>query len=191
MSGNNTNRLLDAEMENILRSMPEKAVPEGFSARVMEGLEPKTPSLWLRFKLWLTRPRSLTFTPMQVVPAAACVAALLALGFWQVYGNGAAEDGMHLSTVRFVLNDAGGGAHTVSVIGSFNDWDAKRSVMWYDHEKKEWVLEACLPPGNHEYVFLVDGKKLVPDPQAVMTRDDGFGNKNSVLFVNGANEQAL
>ena len=63
--------------------------------------------------------------------------------------------------------------------------------MQYDPEAGAWVLETRLPPGDHEYVFLVDGRQLVADPHAQVTRDDGFGNTNSIVFVDGNHEQML
>lgn len=190
MSGNETDRLLDAAIKESIRSMPDQAMPEGFSARVMGGLAPKKPSILTRLKLWLNDPFSMTFTPLQVAPVVTCALALLVLGIVQMNDSVPREE-PQLSTVRFMLSDDDMSARTVSVIGSFNSWHAERSVMWYNKDEGKWILEAVLPPGDHEYVFLVDGKKLVPDPQAALTRDDGFGNKNSILFVSGAHEQAL
>ncbi|QJB57005.1 glycogen-binding domain-containing protein [Pseudodesulfovibrio sp. zrk46] len=181
---------LDANIMEQIRNMPERPVPADFSARVMSGLQPKKPSAWMRFKLWLTKPRSFTFTPLQAAPALACALVLLVFGFYQMQGP-SPENGVRLTSVRFVMDDAGKQATSVSVIGSFNDWKTEESSMWYDQKNGKWVLEAKLPPGDHEYVFLVDGNRLVPDPQAAMTRDDGFGNKNSILFVNGDHEQHI
>ena len=88
-------------------------------------------------------------------------------------------------------SDAGMNARSVAVIGSFNGWGADDAAMRFDDKAGAWILEARLPSGDHEYMFLVDGQKLMADPQAQMTRDDGFGNMNSIIFVNGAHEQAL
>jgi len=190
MTDEQKDRLLDETIIKGIRSMPEAKTPDGFSARVMAGLEPKRPSLWTRFRMWLIRPQSLTFRPLQVIPVATCAVALLALAFIQT-NKPISEDIVSLSTVRFVMNDTSMEASNVSVIGSFNNWKAERSVMWYSKTAKAWILEAQLPPGDHEYLFLVNGETLVPDPRAQMTRDDGFGNKNSIMFVNGIDEQAL
>lgn len=190
MSGDEK-RLLDTTIRQSIRSMPEETPPAGFSAKVMAGLEPKRPTLWTRFKLWLTGPKSLTFTPMQVIPVAACAVVLLVFGVFSMQPGSVPGDGIRLSSVRFVLSDKARNAQTVSVIGSFNEWQAEESVMRYDQDAGIWILEATLPPGDHEYVFLVDGEQLVPDPRAAMSRDDGFGNKNSILFVNGDHEQTL
>jgi len=40
-----------------------------------------------------------------------------------------------------------------------------------------------LPPGNYEYVFVVDGERWVADPRAARYRPDGFGNNNAMLTV--------
>lgn len=190
MSGKEREQLLDAMIESGINRTPGERVPVDFSARVMAGLEPKKPTAWTRFRLWLTGPKAITFTPLQTVPAVACVVALLIIGVVKMSGP-ITESGPNMTTVRFVMNDSAHTAQSVSVIGSFNDWQAQRSVMWYDEETGAWVLEAKLQPGDHEYMFLVDGSRLVPDPQAAMTRDDGFGNSNSILFVNGSHEQSL
>jgi len=39
-----------------------------------------------------------------------------------------------------------------------------------------------LPPGQHQYAFVVDGTRWVPDPTAPAI-DDGFGRRNSVLTL--------
>jgi len=181
--------LFDEIIADGIRDIPEINTPDGFSTRVMANLEPKRPSSWSRFLLWLIRPQALTFRPLQVVPVMVGIIALLVLSFVKI-DKPISQDGIQLSTVRFILNDTNMNARNVSVIGSFNNWKAERSVMWYNQDSKAWILEAQLPPGDHEYLFLVNGEELVPDPQAQMSRDDGFGNKNSIMFVND-NEQML
>lgn len=190
MSEEHKDRLLDETIIQAVRTMPEADVPDGFSARIMAELTPRKPSLWRRFMLWMTEPRALTYRRLQVIPAMTCAVALLALAYVSM-DTPAQDSAPALSTVRFVLHDAEMTARKVAVIGSFNEWKSERSVMWYDDEHQSWVLEAQLPPGDHEYLFVVNDKKLIPDPQAQMTRDDGFGNKNSIIFVNGGHEQAL
>ncbi|WP_319542070.1 glycogen-binding domain-containing protein [uncultured Pseudodesulfovibrio sp.] len=179
----------DAIVESIRRA-PEADVPEGFSTRVMGGLSPKTPSVWTRIYLWLNRPQVMTVRPFHAIPVLTLAVALLAFAFIQTRPVQNEED-LRLATVRFVMYDGEMLAQNVSVVGSFNGWKADRSVMWYSVEAGAWMLEAQLPPGDHEYLFLVNGDKLMPDPLAPLTRDDGFGNVNSIMFVVGDNEQAL
>ena len=173
-----------------IRQAPESPVPDGFAERVMGGLAPKRPSLWMRLKMWLISPRSMTFRPLHAIPVAAVAVALLAFALVRVTSAPVA-DGPHLSTVRFVMYDTQMKARNVSVIGTFNDWKAERSAMRYSVEAGAWILEAQLPQGDHEYLFLVNGEQLVPDPLAPLTRDDGFGNRNSIMFVNGEHGQIL
>jgi hypothetical protein len=180
---------LDALIGEAIRRAPEAVPPDGFSRRVMAGFAPRRPSLRIRLRLWLTRPRSVTFTPARLVPVLAMGAVLLAVGLFAL-NRGGDPVGPTLSTVRFVLNDARAAARTVAVIGSFNGWRAEASAMRYDPADGVWVLEAQLPPGDHEYMFLVDGRP-VSDPRARLTRDDGFGNVNAILIVNGRHEHTL
>jgi len=71
-------------------------------------------------------------------------------------------------------------AQSVSVAGSFNDWDIKRTPM--RKEGQSWKATVWLPPGRYEYRFVVDGQWL-SDPSARETVANDFGNTNSVLTV--------
>lgn len=190
MNRDNKPLSFEEKVGETIRTMPERPVPQGFTARVMADLPPRRPSLSTRIRLWLTRPRSVTFTPARAIPALAVAMALLMITLWSV-GTPTRESASPSSVVRFVLNDADHAAHSVAVIGSFNEWRPKDSTMQYDPVAGAWVLETRLPPGDHEYVFLVDGRQLVADPRAQVTRDDGFGNTNSIVFVDGNHEQML
>ncbi len=55
--------------------------------------------------------------------------------------------------------------------------------MRWDDERNRWVLKVRLPMGRHEYAFLVNGEKVVPDPEAVLYEEDGFGQRNAVLLL--------
>ncbi|HET7265869.1 MAG TPA: glycoside hydrolase family 13 [bacterium] len=45
-------------------------------------------------------------------------------------------------------------ARAVELVGSFNDWSAQPLDLGTDGW---WTLELSLRPGEHEYLFLVDG----------------------------------
>lgn len=74
------------------------------------------------------------------------------------------------------------GAAQVAVAGTWNGWDPTRGVM---KARGDGVFEIvlALPPGEHEYMFVIDGTQWVTDPTALHTRDDGFGQKNAVLSL--------
>jgi hypothetical protein len=88
-------------------------------------------------------------------------------------------------TVVFSLNMPG--ASRVELIGSFNEWRPGDFVMKWDESRKVWITSVSLRKGRYEYAFLVDGEKVVSDPNALVYLDDGFGNKNSVLIVDRNN----
>ena len=73
-------------------------------------------------------------------------------------------------------------AHTVCLAGSFNDWQPDH--LQSDAEG-EWSIELSLPPGDYEYLFVVDDC-WQPDPAEAATRPNPFGGVNSVLHVPGA-----
>ena len=53
---------------------------------------------------------------------------------------------------------------TVSVIGSFNGYDAASGKMRL--EENDWIYEAKLPAGEYYYKFLLNGEVLLNDPEA-------------------------
>ena len=71
-------------------------------------------------------------------------------------------------------------AQSVSVAGTFNEWDAKR--MQLERNGAEWVGALKLPRGCYEYRFVVDGTWLT-DPTATESVPNAFGGFNSVLTV--------
>lgn len=48
-------------------------------------------------------------------------------------------------------------ARAVSVAGAFNDWDAAATPLARDADGN-WSVLLDLPPGRHEFKFLVDGQ---------------------------------
>jgi 1,4-alpha-glucan branching enzyme len=80
--------------------------------------------------------------------------------------------------VRFTL--ANPSAKSVSVVGNFNEWSATANPL--TRGGKVWTAVVTLPPGEHLFMFSVDGKFVVP-PLAEDYADDGFGSKNGVVIV--------
>jgi 1,4-alpha-glucan branching enzyme len=84
--------------------------------------------------------------------------------------------------VRFELR--GVSASRVCVAGSFNEWHPEVSEM-LQVEPDCWVKDLTLPPGRHEYRFVVDGWWM-SDPAAAENAPNPYGGVNSVIRV-GAN----
>jgi hypothetical protein len=81
--------------------------------------------------------------------------------------------------VRFVYIDDN--ATTVCISGSFNSWSQRSDCM--NRSGSAWSFSVSLPPGRYQYGFVIDGYRWRDDPGAVLTEDDGFGMKNSLLIV--------
>lgn len=74
-------------------------------------------------------------------------------------------------------------AASVAVVGDFNGWDPQRTRMMRSNHEGRWTVRLKLPPGVHQYSFVIDGSTWVPDPGAKTTFADGFGGINSVLII--------
>jgi hypothetical protein len=83
--------------------------------------------------------------------------------------------------VRFVFHAPD--ARAVAVAGSFNDWSPVAAPLARGDEGA-WTVTLSLKPGQHEYAFVVDGRRWVADPAAPAI-DDGFGRRNSIVAVSG------
>jgi len=82
--------------------------------------------------------------------------------------------------VDFVLEWIG--AEHVYVCGGFNDWQPTCLRMIGNPEAGLWEKRLLLPPGRHEYKFVVDGKWL-HDPDAGENVPNVYGSLNSVVEV--------
>lgn len=72
-------------------------------------------------------------------------------------------------------------ANTVFVAGSFNEWSPEAAALT-QVAPGSWQLEVPLPPGRHEYLFVVDGT-WVADPLARESCPNPHGGVNAVIQV--------
>ncbi len=72
-------------------------------------------------------------------------------------------------------------AKRVCVTGSFNQWAKEGHCM--TREKDRWIATVRLPPGRWAYLFVIDDRLWLPDPDAPLYEDSGFDSKNSVVIV--------
>lgn len=145
------------------------------TARVMAEIR-KQPQrkFWRR----IVEPRDIRIRvrPWLLAPALAAAAALV---LWLGSSAPAGPSPSALVTVRFVLSAPD--AHAVSVAGTFNQWNTNATPL-VRTDGGVWTATITLPAGQHQYAFVVDGARWVPDP-AAPTVDDGFGRRNSVLTL--------
>ena len=91
--------------------------------------------------------------------------------------------------VQFILADHG--AKTVTVAGDFNGWDVNATPLMDGDGNGVWTGLVALRPGAHKYMFFVDGKRWVTDPEAEHYIDDGFGMRNAVVTIAPPNGRTI
>ena len=89
--------------------------------------------------------------------------------------------------VQFSLKINDSKAHTVAIAGDFNGWNPQANILEDPEGDGIWTGTLKLEPGRYEYMFVLDGEKWFPDPNALRYVKDGFGNKNAILEINNCN----
>lgn len=135
--------------------------------------------------LWTAREVSFQFRPAYGLLAAAVV---VALAVFLPYGWRSSADGASSSMVsatvepkffvqfRFQASDAS----NVRLAGSFTNWQPQYEL--HQTAPGIWTITLPLPPGVHDYAFIVNGQRWVADPYAPAV-DDGFGGTNSRIAL--------
>jgi anti-sigma factor RsiW len=157
--------------------------PAFFTAEVMRRLPARKATIGSRVRDFLFKGRMLRWN----MATAFGVAVLAALVVTQVVRtrNAPVETAAlspQAQTVTVTMNLRAPKAHQVSVAGTFNKWKTDANVLT-KQENGVWTISIPLKPGEYSYMFVVDGKAWVTDPNAETYRDDGFGNKNAVVRV--------
>lgn len=187
-------RALDGELDRAALTPEERALVErleaaahalggapaaaGLSRRVMAIIRRPLESPVARFRRWLTSPQPVTLSLRPVYTLV--IGVLLAAILWR--GPGPTPMlGAHEGVAQFVARFPE--AHSVAVVGAFNDWRPEATPLADDDHDGVWDARVILPTGQHEYMFVVDGERWVADPLAGRYVDDGFGRQNAVLVV--------
>ena len=74
-------------------------------------------------------------------------------------------------------------AKSVSVIGAFNNWNARRDAMRKENASGVWSLEVRAAKPGDEYLYLINGELERKDPRA---RQVSLCEKRSVVYDPGA-----
>jgi hypothetical protein len=179
-------RTLDAAAAH-LRAVP---APD-LAARVMAALPAQAPAVpaWRKAVDWLWNPRPvrLSFRPAYGL-AAGAFAALAAVVIPAADRDDAPavavtapapQAAAPVVYVQFRLENPQ--ARQVALAGTFTGWQP--TLQLQETEPGVWSALVPLKPGVHDYVFVVDGERWVPDPNAPQQVDDSFGGTNSRLFL--------
>jgi len=140
----------------VVRTVPEVVVPAF-----------RTPPVRRRRPLYLA------------AATAAVVAVVLAALFWPA--PQVAEQGLTPEPYRFVIYRPG--VEKAEIAGDFTGWE--RVSMDRVASSGYWEIMLDLKPGEHRYVFILDGRQRLADPTVMAREQDDFGGENTVL-VTGA-----
>jgi hypothetical protein len=157
----------------------------------MAAVRRRAASPRLRAWRWLTAP---SVPPWGLAAAAAAAflafllfrpASVVQSGGGLPLGGGVGPESVY---VRFVLSAPN--AQAVALAGTFNRWDPNATPLTRVGPEGTWTVTVPLTAGQHQYAFVVDGQRWVPDPAAPKV-DDGFGRKNSVVSVSATQGRVL
>jgi 1,4-alpha-glucan branching enzyme len=73
-------------------------------------------------------------------------------------------------------------ANSVSVIGTFNGWSPESSRL-REVSDGVWEITLHLLPGKYAYRLLINNRQQILDPRCSIQEPDGYGGKNSVLYI--------
>ena len=130
---------------------------------------------------WLGVASRVTHHPGWAAALAAGVVAVVTLGVMHTRPQAVPSSVVPLEPVQFVL--VAPTAHSVAVVGDFNDWGLNDSALVATNHQGVWSVTAPVPAGVHRYAFVVNGKEWVADPSAPRSAGDDFGMPSSALVV--------
>lgn len=132
--------------------------------------------------LWVARQVSFQFRPAYGLVAAVTIVALMTLwpSAWRAVGNAPPAPGNVEPRLFVQFQLQAPEASDVRLAGSFTNWQPQ-----YELRRTApgiWTITIPLVPGVHDYAFVIDGERWVPDP-AAQAVDDGFGGTNSRIAL--------
>ena len=134
-----------------------------------------------RSRGWVAVASRITHRPGWAAALAASVVAVVTIGLIKSRPDAAPDHGVGTAPVQFVL--VAPNAHSVAVVGDFNNWGLNDSALVATNHEGVWSVTAPVPAGVHRYAFVVNGKQWVADPSAPRSTDADFGMPSSALVV--------
>lgn len=178
-------------------------VPVGFSERVMSVIAQKEQSTaetgaFGRLKNWIqivTEPRQIRLRPVYAMCMVLIITLLVGIPYYVQESPGLAVTGNDFESAsvenvsdsgeqvwtRFVYIDKE--AKSVSVAGDFSGWKPIELTKKNLNGDQVWTGLIPMDRGEHRYMFVKNGEQWVTDPLAAVQQDDGFGNKNAVIYL--------
>ena len=174
------------EIITFLNSLSTQPAPADFTQSIMAKISQKEMQIqtsWIdRIKRQISIPR-LSF---RLVGAATAATLIVFFAFTFIF-NTPDTSLICSAEVQFSLKINDSKAHTVAIAGDFNGWNPQAIILEDPEGDGIWTGTLKLEPGRYEYMFVLDGEKWLPDPNALRYVKDGFGNKNAILEINNCN----
>ncbi|MCL4537504.1 MAG: hypothetical protein M1610_07935 [Nitrospirae bacterium] len=170
---------------HIAKNSDRLIAPASFTSDVMRRLPARKESYVKEVRDFFFKGRVLRWN-MATALAVACLMIIVFAGIFQFqkknnlvqYANTTSGE----STITVRINFHAPEAKKVAIAGDFNKWKVDENIL-KRQDNGIWTIEIPLKPGAYNYMFVVDGKVWMTDPNAELYQDDGFGFKNSVLKV--------
>jgi anti-sigma-K factor RskA len=163
----------------------EKEAPNGLNEKIMERIEEKSTVLRPTFSQQIRRFLSLYPISLRWVGAVAMVLLVVGITVNSLWLSPAQCPAEQFSEVNFSLAAESNQLSSVAVVGDFNNWDPSQDLLKDEDSDGIWTATLELESGRYEYMFILDGERWIPDPQAYHYVRDGFGGKNSVIEISG------
>lgn len=178
-------------------------VPLGFTDQVMSAIEAEETvreesNVFDKLTEWLqvlVQPREIQLRPVYAMAMLLAVIVLVGIPYNadRSVDEPVASNNIESTTVenvsdngeqvwtRFVYIDKE--AESVSVAGDFSDWNPVELTRQNLNGEQVWTGLVPMNRGEHRYMFIKNGEQWVTDPLAPVQQDDGFGNKNAVIYL--------
>jgi hypothetical protein len=174
------------EIITSLNSLSPKPSPGTFTQNIMAKISQKEIQIQTS---WINRIKKQVSIPQpsfRLVGAAAAATLIVFFAFTFIF-NTPDTSLICSAEVQFSLKINDSKAHTVAIAGDFNGWNPQANILEDLEGDGIWTGTLKLEPGRYEYMFVLDGEKWLPDPNALRYVKDGFGNKNAILEINNCN----
>jgi hypothetical protein len=166
-----------------LNSLSPQPVPENLTENIMAKISQKEIQIQTSWMDLLKNRISIPRFSFRLIGAAVASALVVFFAFTFIF-NTPDTSLICSAEVQFSLKINDNKTHTVAIAGDFNGWNPQDNILEDPEGDGIWTGTLNLKPGRYEYMFVLDGEKWFPDPNALRYVKDGFGNRNAILEIN-------
>ncbi len=171
------------QVVSALNSISPQPAPENLTENIMAKISQEDIQIQSSWMDLLKRRISIPRFSFRLIGAAAVAALVVFFAFTFIF-NAPDTSLICSAEVQFSLKINDNKAHIVAIAGDFNGWNPQANILEDPEGDGIWTGTLNLKPGRYEYMFVLDGEKWFPDPNALRYVKDGFGNRNAILEIN-------